>query len=100
MARERVDSDAIIHLCCSIFDPMWRKGLEQAVYSIDEKLRIPLPEKYMDLSPESPELKVSFRCPSLVIRNFFAFYREWPKMEASIQFLLHWRGIMEEENRD
>ena len=100
MVIAKVNFDAIIDLHCNIFDPTWRKGLEQVVCSIDTKLRIPLPERYMELPSGLPELKVAFCFPSLIIRENYAFYREWPKMEASIQFLLRWRGIVEEENKD
>lgn len=89
LARARVDTDAIICLCCSVFDPTWRKGLEQAICSIDGKMRIPLLEIYMEFLPGSLELDMAFHYPSLVIRENFTFYRECPKMEASIHFLLH-----------
>ena len=88
MARARVEPGAIICLYCNTFDPTWRKGLEQAIHSINNKLWIPLPEKYMDLPSGSPKLEVAYHRPSLIIRENFTFYREWTKMEASIQFLL------------
>lgn len=99
MVRARVEHGAIIRLCCDIFDPTWRKGLEQEVRSINDKQQISLPKKYMDLPPRSPNLEVSYHFPLLIICENLAFYREWPKMEASIHFLLHCGGIVEEENR-
>lgn len=75
-------------------------GLEEAIKSIDEKLRIPLPKRYMAHPPGSPNLVVVIQCPSLVIRENLAFYKEWPKMEANIQFLLRWRGIVEDDSKD
>lgn len=46
-----------------------------------------------------PDLEAAFRRPSLVIREGLAFYREWPKMEANLHFLLHWRGIIVDESK-
>ena len=43
-ARARIDKWAMIHLCCNIFYPVWRVGLEEVVKSINENLRIPLPK--------------------------------------------------------
>ena len=79
---------ASISLCYNIFNPTWRGGLEEAVRSIDDKLRVPLPEIYMAYPPGSFELTIVLRCPSLVIREDDLFFQVWPKMEASIHFLL------------
>lgn len=90
----------MIRLCCNIFDPVWRKGLEEAIRNIDDKFRIPLLEKYMSLPPGSLELEVAYRWPSLLISENLAFLKEWPRMEANIQFLLQWRGIIEDYSKD
>lgn len=100
LVRAKVDANDIISLCRNLFVPTWRKGLEQAVFSIDGKFRIPLPERYMSLPVGHPDLITAPRRQSLFIRENFAFYKEWPKMEASLHFLLRWRGIIIEENKD
>lgn len=40
------------------------------------------------------------RHPILSIRDINQFNREWPKMEASITFLFHWRGIITNQDKD
>ena len=37
---------------------------------------------------------------SLFIKDNIKFYNTWPKMEASINFLLRWRGILEDPKKD
>ena len=100
LVRARVEADDIVRLYRDLFVPSWRKGLEKAVYSIDSKFRIPYPEKFMNLPVGHPDLVTAPRRQSLVIRENLAFYREWPKMEASLFFLLQWRGIIVEENME
>lgn len=99
LAKAKVEARDI-RLCRDLFVPTWRKGLEQAIHSIDAKLRIPLLEKYMKLPMGSPDLETTYRRQSLVIHESLAFYHEWPKMEANMQFLLHWRGIIANDGRD
>ena len=47
LVRAKVGRGDIVKLCYDIFSPVWRKGLEKAIYDIDEKFQIPLPKKYM-----------------------------------------------------
>lgn len=100
MVRAKIPKEDIIRLCFDIFSTVWRKGLKKAVYSIDEKGRIPYPEKYMGLPEGAEELKTTPRRQSLCVREGLAFYKEWPRMEASITFLLRWRGIIVEDNKE
>lgn len=100
MVRAKIPKEDIIRLCFDIFSTVWRKGLKKAVYSIDEKGRIPYPEKYMGLPEGAEELKTAPRRQSLCVREGLAFYKEWPRMEASITFLLRWRGIIVEDNKE
>ncbi len=90
----------MIRLCCNIFDLVWQMGLEEAIKSIDKKLRISLPKRYMAHPPTSSDSVVVIQHPSLAICENMAFYKEWPKMEASIQFLLQWRGIVKDDSKD
>ena len=100
LARAKVEAGDIIRLCHDLFVPTWWKGLEQAIHSINGKLRIPLPEKCIKLPVGSLDLEIAFHCPSLVIRESLVFYHEWPKMEASIHILLGWRRIIADDSRD
>ena len=61
--------------------------------SLDNYNRVPLLENYMAFPPASSELVNAQRRPAIVIRNFQEFSKAWPKMEASLNFLLRWRGI-------
>ena len=99
LIRTNIQADHIIRLCRDLFVSAWRKGLEQAVHSIDNRFQIPYPEKYMSLPIGHPDLDTAPRRQSLIIRENLAFYREWTKMEASLNFLLRWRGIIMEDNR-
>ena len=90
LVRAKVQADNIVTLCLDLFVPTWRKGLEQAVYSIDNKFWIPFPEKYMNLPLGHLDLVIAPCHQSLVIRENLAFYCEWPKMEANLHFLLRW----------
>ena len=56
MVRAKIPKEDIIQLCFNVFCPVWRKGLKKAVYSIDEKGRIPYPERYMGLLEGAEEL--------------------------------------------
>ena len=69
LARAKVEKWDIIRLCYNLFYPRWLVGLEQVVFSIDEKLKILLPEAYMAHQPDSFELATIPRRPSLVIRD-------------------------------
>ena len=90
----------IIRITHNIFDPCWLVGLEIDVANIDAWLRIPLPNAYMEFEVNSQELERSSRCPCMVIRDNIQFFNEWPRMEMSINFLLRWRGIIEDPGRD
>lgn len=98
LARAEINGDNIIRLCRNLFVPAWRKGLEQAVHSMDNRLRIPLPERYMSLPIGHPDLVTAPRRHSLIIRDNFKFMQEWPQMKNSLNFLLRWRGIIQEGN--
>ena len=98
MVRTKIDREEIVRLCVDSFNPVWRKGLEKAVFSIDDKGRIPLPEKYMGLPLGAEELRTAPRRQFFTVRNDMAFFRAWPRMQASVNFLLGWRGIRAEEN--
>ena len=100
MVRAKIPKEDIIRLCFDVFCPVWRKGLKKAVYSIDEKGRIPYPERYMGLPEGAEELKTAPRQLALSVREGLAFYKEWPRMEASITFLLRWRRIIAEDNNE
>ena len=100
MIRAKIGKEEIVRLCEEIFNPVWRRGLEKAVHSIDEKGRIPFPEKYMELPLDAEELKTAPRRQCLLVRNNLVFFRAWPRMEASVNFLLRWRGIRVEDNLD
>ena len=86
--RAKIGREDIVKLCNDIFSPIWCKGREKAVYSIDEKFWIPLPEKYMSLPLGVADLETTPHWQSLIVRESLAFYKEWPHMEASINFLL------------
>lgn len=98
LARAEINADNIIRLCRNLFVPAWRKGLEQAVHSLDNRLRIPLPERYMSLPIGNPDLAMAPCRHSLIIRENLTFVQEWPQMKASLNFLLRWRGIIQENN--
>jgi hypothetical protein len=68
------------------------------VLSIDSKLCILLLELYMAHPPRSINCSLVPTYPTLVIRDISAFNKEWEEIEVSIQFLLHWRGIIEDCN--
>ena len=90
----------IIRLCLNIFDSTWLVGLENVIMSMDEKLCVLLPEVYMAYEPEEL-LRINIaRRPSLFIKDNIKFYNTWLKMEANINFLLRWRGILEDPNND
>ena len=100
LVRANIQADHIIRLCRDLYVLAWRKGLEQAVYNIDHRSRIPYPEKYMNLPFGHPDLDTAHRRQSLVIREYSTLQREWPKIEASLNFILRWRGIIVEENTE
>ena len=100
LARAGVEKWDIIRLTHNIFDPCWLIGLEIVVANIDIRLQIPLLEAYMEYEVNSPELDRSLRCSCLVIIDNVHFFREWLRMECSINFLLRWRGIIEDPSRD
>ena len=77
-----------------MFDSVWCYRLVEAIMSLDYKARVPLPKIYMAYPPGSLDIAVVPRRPVLAIKDNLAFARVWPKMEASINFLLRWRGIM------
>ena len=94
---EKWDTVRITH---NIFDPCWLVGLELAVANIDARLRIPLPEAYMEFDINSQEMVRSPKRPCMIIRDNIQFYKEWPRMELSIKFLLRWRGIIEDHGKE
>jgi hypothetical protein len=63
LAKAKAEKWAIVRLCYNVFNPMWSVGLEEVVNSIDDKLRIPLPEQYMAHPPGSFELTIVPRRP-------------------------------------
>lgn len=99
MARDQVGHWDILCLCYNIFDPTWLEGLENVVLSINGNLEIPYAEEYMSHPLGSLVQENVLRHPILQMRHDNVFNKEWPKMEASITFLLRWRGIMEEDER-
>ena len=84
-ARAGVEKWDIVRLS---YNPCWLLVLEIVVANTDERLQIPLPEAYMEYELDSQELARSPRQPCLVIRDNIQFFQKWPKMEASINFLL------------
>ncbi len=56
-------------------------GFEEAIKSLDEKLRIPLIEMYMSHPLGSFDLATVPRRPLFVIRGHATFNLVWPKME-------------------
>ena len=96
LARAKVEKWAMIRLCHNIFDPVWRLGLEEAIMSSYKKLRTPLQEMYMAHPPRNFDLAIVPRCPSLVIQELSTFNLVRPKMDANIQFILRWRGIIKD----
>lgn len=98
MVRVKIDREEIVRLCVDIFNPVWKKGLEKVVFSIDDKGRIPYPKKYMGLPLGVEELRTTPRWQCFIVRDNLAIFRAWPRMEASVNFLLDWRGIRVEEN--
>ena len=100
LARAGIDKWDIIRITYNTFDPSWLLGLEEVVANIDEKLRIPLPEAYMEMEEASKVPASNPRRPCLVIRDNPHFFREWPRMEVSINFLLRWRGIIDDPNQE
>ena len=88
MIRAKIGKEDIVRLCYDIFNPIWRKGIEKVVHSIDDKFRIQLPKKYMGLPLGATDLETTHRRQSLIIRESLDFYKEWSHMEASVHFLL------------
>lgn len=76
MIWAKIERADIVRLCSNIFNPAWKRGLEKVVYSIDDKFRIPYPEKYMDLPLGVEELKTALRRQCLRVRDNLAFHRE------------------------
>ena len=70
------------------------------VFSIDDKIKILLLEAYMAHQLDSFKLTISPKHPYLVVRDNILFFREWPRMEVGMQFLLRWRGIKEDPTRE
>ena len=99
LSRAIIEKWDMIRLCYNIFNPIWCVGLEEAVMSIDGKCRNPLPEMYMAHPLGSFELAIVPRHPCLVIRENALFFLVWPKIEASIHFLLRWRGISKDHKK-
>jgi hypothetical protein len=100
LVKANVHPDHIVRLCRDLFISAWRKRLEQAVFSIGHRSRIPYPEKYMNLPVGHPDLATAPRRQSLEIREHTTCQREWHKMEASLNVLFRWRGIIDEDNTD
>ena len=51
--------------------------------------------------PPSPEdLDTAPRHQALVIREGLAFTKEWPYMEASVQFFLRWKKIVADDSKE
>ena len=98
MVREKIGKEEIIRLFFDIFSPVWRKGLEKVVRNIDDKSQIPFPKKYMGLPMGAADLETAPHWKSLIIRDSLAFSKEWPCMEASVNFLLRWQGIIAKAN--
>ena len=66
--------------------------------SLDDKARVSLPETYMAYPLGSFDIAIVPRCLALAIRDIHEFSWAWPKMKASINFLLRWRGIRVDSN--
>ena len=76
-ARARVDRELILKLCLDIFSPVWKKGVEKAILSMDDKQCISLPERYMSLPTNSEDLIFAPRRQALIIRdnlNLFIYF--------------------------
>ena len=58
LARAKIEKWDILKLCSNIFNPVWCVGLEEVIMSLDDKLRIPLPEMYMAHPPSSFDLAI------------------------------------------
>ncbi len=69
LAKARVDKWAMVRLCQNVFDLVWCVSLEEAIMSLDEKLRTPLPKMYMAHPPGSFDLAIVPRHPLLVIHE-------------------------------
>ena len=93
MAKEGIKKWAMVRLYLNIFYSSWCQGILEAIMSLDEDLRVPLPEMYMDHPPGSLVGANIPRRPALIIRHRAAFNMAWPKMESCFHFLLGWRKI-------
>ena len=81
--RAKVGCGDDFKLCFDIFSPVWQKGLEKVVYSINKKFKIPLLEKYRSLPLGVVDLDTTPWWQSLIFRESLAFYKEWPHMEEN-----------------
>lgn len=88
----------MLRLCSNLFISVWCHGIEEAIMSLDEEARVPLPETYMASPPRIFDIDIVPRHPALAIRDIHEFSWAWPKMEASLKFLLRWRGIRADSN--
>lgn len=97
--RANIGSGEIIRLYHNIFYPTQLEGLENVVLSIDQKLKNFLPEVYRAHPLGSLTLAIFSRRPSLYIQDNIQFHSTWKKMEASVNFLLCQRGIIEDQRK-
>lgn len=88
----------MVRLCSNLFNSVLCHGIEEAIMILDDKARVLLPETYMAYPPRSFDIAIVPRHPTLVIRDIHEFSRAWPKMEASINFLLRWRGVRDDQD--
>ena len=52
----------------------------------------------MSLPIGDADLETAPRRQVLIIRESLTFFKEWPRMVASVEFLLCWRGIIASDN--
>lgn len=53
----------------------------------------------MAFEPEALKDAVVSQWPFLLIRDNVKFFKAWPKMEASVNFFLRWRGIIDDPRK-
>ena len=69
MAKTRINKWAMIRLCLNIFDSTWYTGIIEAIMSLDDNLRVPLLEVYMNNPPGSLPVAIMPRRPTIMIRD-------------------------------
>ena len=100
LVRAQVSPQIIIHIYNNLFEDTWLKGLDHVVLSIIVNLEIPYLEDYVIHPLGSLLHSIINKRPILHLTNQAHFNLVRPNMYASIQFLLQWRGIIQDDNID